>query len=153
MANAVLYDVLLAVQSEIRALSLDGIAGCNIVVQKVPSDQPKDLPASRFPAVLIAPYGPEVLNSSDGTNSRDDILYPVVVVLLAADNGNQTSNFNTYLTWRETIRRSFHNQALSTLCYQVQVQPQDIVDRSAWFDRNLFASGLVLRCFSREGRL
>ncbi len=154
-ANAVLYDILTAVQTGVVALSLSGVANANILVMKVPSDLDRDFPATKFPAVIIAPYGPEILNPADGTNLRDDILYPVLVAILAADNGDQAANFNDYLTWRQQIRHAFHNTNLGTngaLAYNVQVVPQDIVDRSAWFERNLFASGMVLHCYSREPR-
>ncbi len=152
MPNAILYDVLLAVQSQIVSLNLSGIDSAHVILQKVPSDRDGDLPATKFPCVIVAPFGPEILNAADGTNLRDDIIYPVIVAILAADNGDQSANFNTYLTWREQIRHSFHNKVLGTLCYRVQVQPQDIVDRGAWFERNLFASGVVLQCFNREAR-
>ena len=75
-----------------------------------------------------------------------------MVAILAADDGDQQANFNQYLTWRQSIRLFFHDQPLSTLCFSVQVHPLDIVDREAWFQRNVFASGLVLNCFSRETR-
>ena len=80
------------------------------------------------------------------------MVYKIVLAILAADNGDQEAHFNLYLTWRESLRKLFHDQPLGSLCFSVQVEPLEVVDRDAWFQRNLFASGLVLRCFSRESR-
>jgi len=102
---------------------------------------------------VIAPYGAEEIDPLAGSTSRDDVVYRVVVAILAADNGDQEAHFNQYpLAWRESIRRLFHDQPLGSLCFSVQVQPLEVVDRDAWQQRNLFASGLVLKCFSREPR-
>ncbi len=153
MSPPVLFDILAAVRSAIQALALPGLAAANIVVQKVPGDRVQDLPAVQLPCILIAPHGSETTDPLAGTNLRDDIVYPVRVTILAADSGDQQFGFQQYLGWRETIRRSFHNQRLtSELCFNVQVQPLPIVDKSAWTDRHLFASALVLNCFSRESR-
>ena len=152
MPNAILYDILNAIKSAIEARGLVGIASANIVVQKIPGNRPADLPAQQFPSIVIAPYGAEELDARAGTNSRDDVVYPVLVAILAADDGDQELHLNQYLTWRQSIRQLFHDQPLSTLCFAVQVKPLDTIDRDAWLKRNLFASGLVLHCFSREQR-
>ena len=150
--HAVLYDILSAIKSAIEARGLVGVASANVVIQKVPGNRPADLPAQQFPAIVIAPYGAEELDPRAGTNARDDVVYPVMVAILAADDGDQELHLNQYLTWRQSIRQLFHDQPLSTLCFTVKVKPLDIIDREAWLKRNLFASGLVLQCFSREPR-
>jgi len=121
-------------------------------VQKVAGNRPGDLPAPPLPAIVIAPCGREQLDPQAGTTSRDDVVYRVLVAILAADNGDQAAGFDQYLGWRESIRRLFHDQPLAALCFSVQVEPLDVVDRDAWFERNLFASGLVINCYSREPR-
>ena len=83
------------------------------------------------------------------------------------DNGDQQSRFPLYLQWRESIRKLFHAQPLPNgaaatvngvsynpgrLSYVVWVKPLDVVDRVAWEKAGYFASGLVLRCVSREPR-
>ena len=152
MPNAVLFDLLSQIKTTIAARGLAGIGSAGILVQKVPGNRPADLPAQQFPCIVIAPYGAEELDPLAGSTSRDDVVYRVVVAILAADNGDQEAHFNQYLTWRESIRRLFHDQPLGSLCFSVQVRPLDVVDRDAWYQRNLFASGLVLNCFSREPR-
>jgi len=153
MLTSILFDILDAVRAGIQTLALPGLAAANVVVQKVPGDRAQDLPALQFPCVLIAPHGSETTDPLAGTNLRDDVVYPVRVTILAADGGDQQFGFRQYLGWRETIRRAFHNQRLDAdLCFNVQVQPLAIVDKSAWSDRQLFASAVVLNCFSREAR-
>lgn len=154
MPNAVLFDALTTVQTAIQGLSLSGIANDHILVQKVISTSVKDLPATEFPCVLIAPFGKEDMLET-GTNLRDDIVYPIVAAIFAADDGSQTSNFNAYLTWREQIRKAFYNKnPFSSIMsvYQSKIQPLDIVDLFSWDKLNLFASGFLLQVYSREAR-
>lgn len=157
MPNAVLFDILTEVQTDIRDLNLTGMDDANVLVQKVPATRAKDMPATVYPCILIAPFGAEEMKAE--TNLHDLIVYPVIVAILASEKkvtelttDQQTQNFNQYLTWRETIRKSFINQKLTTLAYHCEVRPLEIVERNSWFERSLFASGLVLRFFSRETR-
>jgi hypothetical protein len=152
MPNAILFDILNAVQTGIAGRGLTGISASNVLVQKAPGNRASDLPAQQFPTIVIASCGSEGLDPAAGTTSRDDVVYRVLVAILAADNSDQQANFNQYLTWRQSIRQLFHDQPLAGLCFRVQVEPLEIVDRDAWFQRNVFASGLVLHCFSREPR-
>ncbi len=152
MPNAILFDILTQIKTALVERGLTGIGSANILIQKVAGNRPADLPAQQFPCIVIAPCGAEELDPLAGSTSRDDVVYRVSVAILAADNGDQEAHFNLYLTWRESIRKLFHDQPLGDLCFSVQVQPLEVVDRDAWFQRNLFASGLVLCCYSREAR-
>ena len=152
MTNAILFDILNTIKSAIEARGLVGIGSANILVQKVPGNRAADLPTQQFPSIVIAPYGSEGLDPQAGTTSRDDVVYKVILAILAADNGDQEAHFNQYLSWRQSLRQLFHDQPLAALCFRVEVQPLDIVDRDAWFQRNVFASALVLKCYSREAR-
>lgn len=156
MANAILFDILEAVRTDIQALALVGLAAANIIIHKVPSTAVAGLPAERFPCVIIAPWGRELVKAA--SNVRDDVTYPVVICIVASEKTEadqpqsaQLQNFEQYLKWRETIRKSFSNLRItSTLCHLVTVEPLEIVDRQAWEQKGLFASGLVLKCTQRE---
>jgi hypothetical protein len=152
MPNAILYDILQAIRTAIQTRELVGFGSANVVIQKIPGNRPSDLPAEQFPCIVIAPYGAEQVNPLAGTTSRDDIVYRVLIAILAADNGDQETQFNLYLTWRQSLRQLFHDQPLENVCFNVQVQPLDVVDRDAWQQRYIFASCLILHCFSRESR-
>ncbi|MGQ0637319.1 MAG: hypothetical protein ACT4QC_22150 [Planctomycetaceae bacterium] len=148
-----LFEILDAIRADVQALDLPGLSAANVVVQKVAGDRAADLPAAKHPCILIAPSGAESLDAAAGTNLRDDVVYPVRVTIVAPDSRNQEERLQQYLGWRETIRRSFHNQRLTaSLCFTVRVQPLEIVDRSAWSDKSLFVSSLVLHCYAREPR-
>lgn len=159
-SETILLDILNQVQTTVQGLGLVGMPPANVIVQKVPTNRPKDLPADRYPATLIAPYGPEQINPSDGSNIRDDITYPVGVWILSSDNIDseqpaqmQSKDFGKYVRWRQKIRRAFHNQRLtSTYGHKVVVQPLDVVDRSMWLGKGLWISGLVLLVTVREQR-
>jgi hypothetical protein len=170
---AILFDMLTLVQTGLAARGLVDENGTPLpsgafIVQTVPSNRPSDLPAQpSYPVVIVAPFGPEGLDPNAGTTSRDDVVYKIVVAILAKDQQTQGQNLNLYLGWRQSIRQLFHNQPLpnqvtatvngnvytsGTLAFRVEVQPLEVVDREAWFQRNLFASGNVLNLFSREPR-
>src|SRR5262245_22658907 len=100
MPNAIFFDILSTIQASIVARGLTGLAPANVVVQKAPGSRAADLPAQEYPSIIIAPYGAEGLDPDSGTTSRDDVVYKVLVAILAADNGDQQANFNQYLTWR-----------------------------------------------------
>jgi hypothetical protein len=152
---AVQFDILEAVQTAIQGLSLSGVSSANVVLLKVATDQAPDLPGVKFPAILIAPFGAETLTPTAGTNLRDDIEYPVLVAIVVADNRSQTTGFETYLGWRQSIRRKFHHktEAFSGVSsvFNSVVTPLAVVDAPAWV-RNSFVSGLVVRVSSREVR-
>jgi hypothetical protein len=154
-SDPVLYRCLLATRARIQGLALPGITGTHVVIQKVASD--RDLGAGQaqeFPAILISPVGGEQIPAVDSTNLRDEVVYPVLVTILAADNQNQIANFPLYLQLREAIARAFRNQALPGVdeVYQCEVISRDIVSAEAFFRHNLFLSALVLQFRAREPR-
>jgi hypothetical protein len=150
--TALLFDILTEIRLRIGGRNLPGLASANIVVQKVPANRPADLPARQFPCILITPHGAEQLPPERGTNLRDDVVYPVRLAILAADAGDQETHFRQYLTWRQSLRQLFHNQPLGELCFQVRVEPLEVVDADLWRKQNLFVSQLVLHCTAREPR-
>lgn len=155
---SVLEDILVAVQSGITGLSLTGLSSTAVVVQKVASVRPADLPKfdPQGPVVVVAPLGQETLTPTAGTNLRDDIVYPVLVAILAPDLQSQTIDRDKYLTWRQSIRRKFHHNtsaftSLSSVINSI-VQPQAIIDTQAFFERNSLVSALLIQVTSREAR-
>lgn len=154
---SVLEDILQAVKTGITGLSLSGLSSSNVLVQKVPSIRPADLPAATSgPFVVVAPLGAEQIDPAAGTNLRDDKVYPIIAAIVAVDSQSQSANRDTYLTWRQTIIRKFnHNltafSGVSTVINSV-VQPQAIVDPDAFFGRNVFVSAMLVQVTSREPR-
>lgn len=163
----VLEDLLKIIQTSILNRGLQGIGASNVLIQKVPRARVQDLPNGvTFPAIVIAPWGSEEM--LDFGTSLDDIVYPIVVGIVANDQTrDQDKNRALYFGWRQSIRRLFQNQALpnqttatingtsyaaGTLAYQVKVVPLDIVDRDQWAQYGNFVSGMILKCSSREIR-
>jgi hypothetical protein len=167
--NAILFDIMTQVKTSIVNRGLTGIDSTNVLILKVPVNLVKELPKppNQWPAIIICPWGAEDLNPGDESCQRDDVIYHVAVAIVAADNTDQSAHFNEYLFWRESIRKLFNAQPLpltdnvpvngtsynaGKLCMQIWVKPLDIVDRKAWIEIPMFASGLILRCRSRETR-
>ena len=158
---AVIYDMLEEVLAQIQALKLPGLAPANVLIQKVISTKVVDMAlpeGQRFPCILIGPWGRETFPA--GSNVRDDVGYPIAVAIIASEvqekelaRDKQLENFDQYLGWRETLRRAFIGQRLtSTLGQRITIEPLDITDRAAWEQLNLWVSGMVLRIEQRESR-
>ncbi|HEV8000909.1 MAG TPA: hypothetical protein VGP63_13580 [Planctomycetaceae bacterium] len=151
MADAVLYRVMLDIQSAIQGAitngTLVGLSTSNVVIQKVPTDRNQSLPC-----VIIAPSGEE--DPGTGVNDRDDITYSVLIALVNNDNQDQAANYEQELNWRQNIRRLFHMKQLGPLTTEsvkTFVKPLMTVDSSAWY-ANLFLSMHMIQATCREVR-
>tara|TARA_R100000664_G_scaffold34243_1_gene55656 strand:+ start:12141 stop:12869 length:729 start_codon:yes stop_codon:yes gene_type:complete len=143
-----------AVQAKIRSLSLTSIDNSDVIIRKLDSDRGTDDGTYSYPMIVISTFGVETMPNTKGTNQKDDVIYPVVVTILAADNQDLSTNQNKYLLWRQTINRALRNQNLSDVAevYTVSVQPGPITSPNAFWERNLYHSSLIIKCHSREIR-
>lgn len=153
--ESVHYQCMTAVQARIRALSLTGIVNASVVVKKLPHSkiwQASD--GIALPAVIITPQR-EQMPPRAGVTAKDDIGYGVLVTIVDSDNQERTlaANHNKYLVWRQKIAKAFRNQRLSGVSEIIigVIEPGDPVVPTAWLAQ-LFASALLLRFTSREGR-
>ena len=140
------FDTLLAIQQRIEGLSLRGLSG-GAVIQEVATYQDRTV---TLPFISLSPYGPEKLGNE--FNDRDGAYYGVLVAIVANPDVN---SLETRLGWRQTIRRALNNTSLPGLGqnYNLTVEPENTVDSKAWFDRNAFVSGFIVRAFFQEPRL
>ncbi len=88
-----------------------------------------------------------------GTNARDDISYPVMVVILDRSSGNYVANRPGYLLAQQVVFRYFREQRLGTVneVYVVKCKegPTLTFQRG---DYQIKGSVLKLACISREVR-
>jgi len=153
---ALLQQILEAVQSRIRGLALAGISSENVIVRDVPTDRN----IQTKPCVVIAPYRAEQMPPSAGTNASDEVGYPIVVAIVDHKTGTRSGesayepDSSARFKWRQDIVRAFRHQRLANVAdvYGIRIEPLDIVDAGAWFQRNVHFSGLILRAFTREPR-
>ena len=153
--SSVYYSILAAVQTQIQALNLTGIAN-NVILKKLPTTEDFNVGATyTWPASVVAPgVGQrEQMYREGSTNQSNDLGYPVSIVLLDNDNRSQTANFDRDLLWRQKIIRQFEHKALSGASdvYLCRVEPDTILQPAAWLN-NVWASMLTLRFFTRESR-
>jgi hypothetical protein len=139
------YDTLTAIKAVIDGLSLTGLTG-GTVIQEVATYQDG---STALPFVSISPYGPERLG--DEMNDRDGCYYGVLVAVIGKPDVN---SLESRLGWRQTMRRNLNNHAIAGLGqnYNLKVEPGNAVEPRAWFDRNAFVSGFVIRAFFQEPR-
>lgn len=166
MALSIYRAILESVRTKIVGLGLRGLDAGNVAVLKTNVSREEVSPG--VPGILIAhPFGSvEEFSNVRGVCQKDDVGYPVVITILASDRGDgtgvpgnvgtqdQLKDHDLYLLWREMVRKAFINQALENVetVYTCNWEPRRIVDESEWKRRNLWASSLVLKFWSRETR-
>lgn len=144
---AKLSDLLTAVKTTIQGLNLTGIADDNVVVQLVADwEGGAGATVPGLPAVLIAPMGAETV--SVATNISDDISYPIGVIIMSAENRDQSTHRDRNLQWRESIRLAFSQQRLLP-AFRVEVRPMSVAVMDEW-KSNKHSHGLLLVCTVRE---
>lgn len=143
-------QILDQVVSGIQALSLSGVPSANVVRKKVATLREGDMPGN--PCILVSPTGQVAAPVAEGTNLRDDIYYPVLVLFCKTDNQSQVSD-DTYLDWHEKVRKKFNNKPLLAVpcVFTCQINPRDTYNVDAWL-KNLALGGIVFRFKARELR-
>jgi hypothetical protein len=142
------YQCLTTTQDEIRGLDLTGIVDDDVRVLSVPTTRSADVATSgrkvKYPCIFLAPFGTEELPEAE--TSTNDLVFPVLVVILDAANQEQTKNLDRWLQWRQDIFDHFHENAFAAISgsHRSTVQPLAIIDSQKWRDDNLFVSGLVI---------
>lgn len=169
MADAVLWDLLTSIQTGLRSdLSfvaqgtdtVPTIASEAIVIRKV-SVRKRDVESSQNqelkPGLIISPPLKVTCSPEAGTNTRDDVMYPILIQLIAADQHRKEENLRTYLKWEEQIRKYLNAQRreISTeggCVYIGNVTVVDVVDEKIFVADQQFQSGIVVEYMSREPR-
>ena len=152
------YRLMLAIQSRLQSLTFaamtspaGSIGSADIVVKKIAIDRESHIPDK--PCIIIAPVNRERINHAGGTNLRDEVSYPVGVVIVAADNQQLTTNHAVFLKWREQIVRaleSFRPTAVTEI-NRVTVDPEAIFPTPQWL-KNLVASAVVAQGLAWQTR-
>jgi len=88
-----------------------------------------------------------------GTNARDDVAYPIYVILMDRVGGDYTPARPGFLLWRQVVRRAFINVPLLPVpeVYVVKVTPGPILEFKQR-DYNRCGSTNLFRAISREIR-
>lgn len=146
-------SLLLQVQTVIRNLGLEEISDDSIVVRKFPTNREINKGGLNMPAIIISPFRAEKISPVEGTNSKDDVVYPVLVDLVHSSNENQTSNVSEWLWWREVILKKFRHQRLDGIneALTCTVEPLNVYN-PAVFAKGYDHSAIVLNFRVREDR-
>ncbi len=155
------WQCFLAAQARIQLLGLVDVPADNVIIHKLPWDTGVDygkddttLRGTRGGIILSMPLQETV---ADASVQRDDIGYPVMCTIFAADNRDLDVNQDKYLKWRQQIFKAFRKwhpplvAAEQHDVWQVRVEPGPVVSQMSWM-KNIFSSSLVLRFISREPR-
>ena len=154
--KTILDAVRTAIVADLGASGIDGIEAADVKVVWVPA--PKQAldqgVITKFPAILISPYGIEQMPPNAGTVGADDYDYPCHVCIVNAADMSLTERLDLYLYWRERIRNLFQNQRLSGVSgvWRTYIVPGPISDNQASENTAFWASMLTVRAVSREQR-
>jgi hypothetical protein len=139
-----------ATRQTIVSLRLPELPDTNVLVLPTLVERKGEVSRADRPAIWVAPSGPERLDPAQGTNCRNDVVYPLGVVCLLDDTPDR---FALVTQWRARLGQAFHLRPLpGTPCFRVTVEPRDLVDQAAWASRRLWLSQLQLLCLTREPR-
>lgn len=144
-----LYAVECGVRALIDADALPGLdKGTQVFGQKT-----LDKNLLSYPCVAVCLGLGTSEQERPGTNTRDDIGYPVYVVYCERQDQNYGASRPDYLLIRERLYRYFRRNTLAgaSTVYDCTVEPGPIIEIApAEFQIN--ASVLTVRCWSREPR-
>lgn len=157
-SDAIHERLMSAIQSRLQGLTFaamtspaGSISSSDIVIKKVAIDREGHIPNK--PCIIIAPVNREKINHAGGTNIRDEVSYPVGVVIVAADNQQLTTNRAVFLKWREQVVRALENfrPTAVTEINRVTVDPEAIFPVPQWL-KNLVASAVVANGVAWQSR-
>lgn len=139
------YDTMTAIKGIVDGLNLPGMTG-GTMIQEVAEYLDG---VQTLPFVSISPYGPE--RADNELNDRDGVYYGVLVVIIAKPAVN---SLETRLGWRQSMRRHLNNAAIGSLNqnYNLKVEPGNVIEPRAYFDRKAYVSGFVVRAYFQEPR-
>lgn len=128
-----------------------GSIGSNIVIRTPLTDLEGHIPS--FPCIVLGLTGKETVTAG-GTNLRDEVDYPIGIVLFAASNRDLISNRAWYLKVREQIVRACQNWRTSDVpeLNRTFVETDPILSLPQW-SNGLLASAVVVkgRCWQTRG--
>jgi hypothetical protein len=109
--RSIFYNLLTDVQTEIQALitadKLPNIASNAVLVMLVPTLRQLGVsktPSIPFPAIVIAPAAGLQEDPNEGTNARDDIMFPVSIEVVMANNQQPNpTNDDLFCLWTEEL--------------------------------------------------
>lgn len=130
-----------------------------------PGGQPPAIPAAQvydqftvtqqnvtFPCIVLS-METESEKQADTWTNTDRIVYPIRVGVFNRDDAQSAiANRPAYLLWRQQIFRKFRHTRLNVSeCVNMDVDLNPIVDPKLP-EYQMWATGLILRCYSREVR-
>ena len=137
-----------AVRDVIVGLALEGLEPSNIVIRKFAWNG-----EHVTPGIFCCPAADR---PQYATNRRDDVDYPIQVVIVRAGNRQLTDHLNTTLLWREQIRLAFAallrgGPALPGVeeVYTTRIEPGAVHDWGA-FQAMWDIGSLTIHCVARE---
>ena len=154
-SNSVAMQFILAAQSTIQGLNLDGIVDSSIVWLKIPLERiykREDLPVAR-PCIILSPEGEE-MDPTQGPIGYDDVVYRILCVFCSADQEpTLQANLDSHLYWIECVAKAFRNKRVASVSTSIisSVKPAKVVMPEFW-KQNTLAGALMLRFTSREPR-
>lgn len=145
--EAVLTRAIDAIVARLILLNLDEI-GSKVYARPLMDDLSIQWPC----AVVVREPTPQQYRG--GTNTRDDIGYPIQVLFKVRDQLTPTSPVETYDLWRQSAERAFRFQRLPGIdeCVTCEIEPLKILDEKI---EPLYAnvvSGFTIRVVTREVR-
>jgi len=145
--DAVLTQCIDAIAARLILLDIDDI-GSKVYSRPLVND-----PNIQWPCALVI-REPTPHQYRGGTNTRDDIGYPIQVLFKVRDGLKPNSPIGRYDLWRQSAERAFRFQRLPGVdeCMTCEIEPLKILDPAASSLYDDVVSGFTVRAVTREVR-
>lgn len=113
----------------------------------------------KCPGIIIT-YGPRAMSPAEaGTNTHDDVMYTILLQIIANDSGGRLNDIGTLLKWQQTARRAMAAENFTNTIsgsdgcvYHGTSVVTDHLDARRWQLYENFWGGVECRFWAREPR-
>lgn len=151
--ESIYRQIISAVVTRIRLLSLDGVNSAN--VQEHPVLTLQRVWEVRKESVIVGPFEQAIAQFGEGGNSTNHFGYPVGIGLVGIGNRDEDTHVNRWLLSTERVRNAFVDvplQVSSGCVFTADYVPMPVYDKE-WWSRNAFTAfvGLQFRTSEQKG--
>ena len=150
MADSIWLKILEGVQARVDSVVYSSERGDNMAYPSpdstiIQEDFDSDY-GYAFPSLLIIPGFEHKIDPLDGTNERDDYVYPVMVQIIDRKSMDYAVGAPSHLKWREQIARAINQQKLAGVpeVYIGLATSVSRVNRDLWEQHRYFVGGVEM---------
>jgi hypothetical protein len=170
MADAVQYDIMIQIQTDLRTLTFSAqgsesvrtINDAAIVWEKaVWRDGKIQFRNKECPGIVITPANLVTMPMRAGENKRDEVTYRYLCQIIDTDQEHRTHGLRTYMKWQEQIAKIFRNQDIGIssiysneggVTSTCECESMDTIDENLFYRHQRMVAAVQLAFIALEPR-